>query len=70
MTFHDVRFQAASEVHRLASPNCPRCGEVTLLPEAAEFAGSNRVRHTWLCEGCGTAFRTMIRLTRELADTP
>jgi hypothetical protein len=34
-----------------------------LAPEAAEFAGEGRVHHTWLCDGCGLEFRTMVEFS-------
>ena len=62
MTLHGITFRAASEVHRIEQPSCPRCGDALFLPEAAEFAGEGRIRHSWVCEGCGHAFQTAIRL--------
>ena len=62
MAIHDVVFRAESDAGRLDRPNCPHCGELLLLPVAAGFAGENRIRHTWACDSCGTAFKTEIRL--------
>lgn len=62
MAFHDVEIQAESVVHRLERPKCPRCGDVPLFPHTAEFAGERRIRHSWVCETCGNAFQTTIKL--------
>jgi transposase-like protein len=62
MTLHDVVFRAESEIRRFEPPNCPHCGDRPFLPQAAEFAGEGRIRHTWVCEGCGHTFRTTIEV--------
>ena len=62
MTLHGVAFRAESEAHRIEQPCCPRCGDTLFLPEMAEFAGEGRIRHSWVCEGCGHAFHTAIKL--------
>ena len=41
-------------------PYCPQCNNILLAPEAAEFAGEGRVRHSWLCDGCGYEFHTAV----------
>jgi len=65
MTCHDVTIQAASAVTCHERPGCPCCGDIVLLPVAAEFAGQGCVRHTWVCEGCGHAFQTAVRFRRK-----
>jgi transposase-like protein len=62
MLCHDA-FQAESVV-RLEQPDCPRCGDATLFPHTAEFAGEGQIRHGWICETCGSAFQTTIELPR------
>ena len=62
MAFHDIAFQAESEVFRLHRPNCPRCGDTPLFPHTAEFAGDRRIRHSWVCETCGNPFQTTIKV--------
>jgi len=66
MTLHSVTFRAASEMHRIEQPSCPRCGDTLFLPEAAEFAGEGHIRHSWVCEGCGHTFQTAIKLRSRL----
>jgi transposase-like protein len=62
MTYHGVAFRAASAACCFEHPNCPRCGDTLLLPEAAEFAGAGCIRHTWVCDSCGHAFQTAVAL--------
>jgi ribosomal protein S27AE len=62
MTLHGVAIRAASKSYRFEQPSCPRCGDAPFLPEAAEFAGEGRIRHSWICEGCGHVFQTAVKL--------
>ena len=62
MTYHDITFQTDAKVSRMKRPHCPRCGDMPLFPHAAEFAGERRIRHSWVCETCGNAFQTTVRL--------
>lgn len=62
MTLHGAMFRAASAANCFEQPNCPRCGDTLLMPEAAEFAGEGRIQHSWVCEGCGQAFQTAVEL--------
>jgi ribosomal protein S27AE len=61
MAYHDFAFQADAKV-RLQRPHCPRCGDAPLFPHIAEFAGERRIRHSWVCETCGNAFQTTVKL--------
>jgi hypothetical protein len=62
MTTHDAMIRAASKTRRFEPPNCPQCGDRPFLPQTAEFVGQGRIRHTWVCEGCGHTFRTAIQI--------
>lgn len=47
----------------LASPpRCPRCGDRMVAPELSEFVDRGEIRHHWLCDTCGQAFETSVRL--------
>ena len=45
-------------------PLCPVCAREQFVPERSSFAGEGRIRHLWLCEGCGHEFRTSVHLGR------
>jgi predicted RNA-binding Zn-ribbon protein involved in translation (DUF1610 family) len=51
----------------LSRPNCPRCGSTLLVAEESRFSSSGRIDHDWLCDQCGNAFVTSIKLGRVLA---
>ena len=44
--------------------SCPNCLETQIGPLASkyvsEFGGEGRIRHLWLCDGCGHEFQTSI----------
>jgi transposase-like protein len=48
----------------LSRPNCPRCGSALLVAEESRFSSSGRIDHDWLCDQCGNAFVTSIKLGR------
>ena len=73
MMCHELASRFASPAYDLKQPNCPRCGTAPFLPVVAEFAGDGRIRHTWVCEGCGHTYHTAIAIRqneRAVADLP
>ena len=74
MTYHGVTFRTATaatylERSGLGRSGCPRCGDIPLFPEVAEFAGERCIRHTWVCEGCGHTYQTDVQLRRKSASS-
>jgi predicted RNA-binding Zn-ribbon protein involved in translation (DUF1610 family) len=63
-------FRAPSEPLRstesLSRPKCPRCGSALLVAEESRFSTGGRIDHAWLCDDCGHAFGTSIKLARTL----
>ena len=55
----NISFPVFSPCHDFEQPDCPRCGETSLLPETAQYAGQGLVRHIWVCDGCGQVFQTV-----------
>jgi predicted RNA-binding Zn-ribbon protein involved in translation (DUF1610 family) len=51
----------------LSRPKCPRCGSALLVAEESRFSPTGRIDHDWLCDECGNAFVTSIKLGRTLA---
>jgi RNase P subunit RPR2 len=52
----------AHQVQRLPFPSCPECHAVLIAPAASAHVSERDVRHAWLCEECGHAFTTTVRL--------
>jgi len=50
----------------LSRPKCPRCGSALLVAEESRFNTAGRIDHNWLCDDCGNAFVTSIKLGRAL----
>lgn len=72
MMAHNMMFRVESVVRRFEPPTCPQCGDESFLPQEAAFAGEGRIRHTWVCEGCGHEFRTSVEIpaSQRGADRP
>lgn len=51
----------------LSRPKCPRCHSTLLVAEESRFSATGRIDHDWLCDDCGNAFVTSIKLGRTLA---
>jgi len=44
----------------LNRPHCPQCGQLQFAPVRSDFAGEELILHAWLCDDCGTEFRTRL----------
>jgi len=40
---------------------CPRCQDLIFAATGSEHVSGNEIRHFFLCEACGHAFRTTVR---------
>jgi transcriptional regulator NrdR family protein len=47
----------------LPFPSCPGCHTVMFAAAASAHVSERHIRHAWLCEDCGHAFTTTVRLT-------
>jgi hypothetical protein len=39
---------------------CAQCGDTLFAPEWSEQVSDTRVRHLWVCNGCGYTFETLV----------
>jgi hypothetical protein len=53
----------AHRTPRLPFPSCPVCHTVLIAAAASAHVSERDIRHAWLCEDCGHAFTTTVRLT-------
>jgi hypothetical protein len=58
----DLRFARC-----LQGAPCPKCGDNSLAPEASEFLMDGRIQHYWVCDACGTSFRTAVKFSSRLS---
>lgn len=56
MSLHIETTTRAARSDILGRPYCPECAAQVVAPERSAFVGEDRVRHSWLCDECGTAF--------------
>jgi hypothetical protein len=59
-----ARSHARSEPLHPSRPKCPRCGSALLVAEESRFVPSGRIDHDRICDDCGNAFSTSIKLAR------
>jgi ribosomal protein S27AE len=64
-----ARLHAPSEPLHPSRPKCPRCGSALLVAEQSRLSPSGRIDHDWMCDDCGNAFSTSIRLGRNLGPS-
>jgi hypothetical protein len=62
-TTHAAMRVEATPVQRLAFPSCPECNSLLFAAAASTFISERNVRHAWVCEDCGHAFTTTVRLS-------
>jgi hypothetical protein len=62
MPSHAVLRVDADRARRLPFPSCPACNAVLIAASASAHVSERDVRHAWLCEDCGHAFTTTVRL--------
>jgi hypothetical protein len=60
----------AEQARRLPFPSCPECHAVMVAAAASALVSERQIRHAWLCEDCGHAFTTTVRLTFGRARRP
>jgi transposase-like protein len=59
-----ARLGARSEPLHPSRPKCPHCRSALVVAEEAHLGPSCRIDYDWLCEDCGNAFSTSIKLGR------
>jgi RNase P subunit RPR2 len=59
-----ARLGARSEQLHSSRPKCPHCSSALVVAEEARLGLSGRIDYDWLCDDCGNAFRTSIKLGR------
>jgi hypothetical protein len=47
---------------------CPQCAYAMVAPDASQHVSELTIKHIWFCEGCGTEFATLVKLTRREPD--
>ena len=60
--FHAALRVDAHQARRLPFPACPQCHAVLIAAAASAHVSERDVRHAWLCDDCGHAFTTTVRL--------
>ena len=46
-----------------AGATCPACGAwAPIAPIASDYLGGGQIRHHWVCEPCGHAWTTALRI--------
>lgn len=70
MTTHAALRVDADPARRLPLPSCPACQSSMFAAAASAHVSERDIRHAWLCEDCGHAFTTTVRLTFRNAPRP
>ena len=61
--FGPVRDPLALNDNHAASRICPACGAwAPVAPVASDYLGGGLIRHHWVCEPCGHAWVTGVRI--------
>lgn len=63
MTTHAALRVDADRARRMPLPSCPECHSLMFAAAASAHVSERDIRHAWLCEDCGHAFTTTVRLT-------
>ena len=53
-----------SEPLHSSRPKCLHCSSALVVAEEARLSPSGRIDYDWLCDDCGSAFSTSIKLGR------
>ncbi len=68
MTSHAaLRADADGQGRRSLRPSCPKCHDIMIAATASEHVSRCHVRHLWVCESCGHAFATSVKLPAQEA---
>jgi hypothetical protein len=58
-----VRAPVALNDNRPAGQICPACGAwAPIAPIASDYLGGGQIHHHWMCEPCGHAWTTAVRI--------